>query len=283
MQIYWIENKQKRGPSTVPDVLSMVRSGDLSADTLGWHQGCKDWTPLRELPALADFLADDEKAAEAEEQPEAETPAEKDAEKAAPAPDLQAVAHLLMPGPLPRFIARLMDTALYATFVLGLMYMLHVPYKPYFQPGSPLFWLPLPVLEALMLYQWRSTPGKRWMGIALAMPGRPSFSALLMRSILVFVMGMGCMLFPFNLITLALSYFGLMRSHRTLWDMRAGTLPVLRRAPSAAYTVAGICFLFLCVQLCSQYLQPWVPDMMRELQEQSPEAARLLEDWMPKP
>ncbi len=56
MDIYWIKDKSQCGPSTVPDVISLLQMGELTPETLGWHAGCKKWLPLRELPALADFL-----------------------------------------------------------------------------------------------------------------------------------------------------------------------------------------------------------------------------------
>lgn len=56
MDIYWIKDKHRCGPATVPDVISLVQMGEISPDTKGWHAGCKQWMPLRELPALSDFL-----------------------------------------------------------------------------------------------------------------------------------------------------------------------------------------------------------------------------------
>lgn len=66
MDIYWIKDKQRRGPATVPDILSLVQSGELTPDTLGWHAGCTGWQPLRELPALCDFLREPEPETEEE-------------------------------------------------------------------------------------------------------------------------------------------------------------------------------------------------------------------------
>lgn len=77
MDIYWIQNRQRRGPATVPDVISLVQMGEISPDTLGWHAGCQGWKPLRELPALSDFLNDlhnHSKGGEEEEAPEAVSP-----------------------------------------------------------------------------------------------------------------------------------------------------------------------------------------------------------------
>ena len=68
MDIYWIADKRQCGPATVPDVLSLVQMGELSPDTRGWHAGCENWMPLRELPALADFLKEKEEEPQQQEE-----------------------------------------------------------------------------------------------------------------------------------------------------------------------------------------------------------------------
>ncbi|HIX20727.1 MAG TPA: DUF4339 domain-containing protein, partial [Candidatus Akkermansia intestinigallinarum] len=68
MDIYWIKDKRRCGPATVPDVISLVQMGEISPDTKGWHAGCKQWMPLRELPALSDFLNElEERSAQPED------------------------------------------------------------------------------------------------------------------------------------------------------------------------------------------------------------------------
>lgn len=282
--IYWIENNTRCGPTTVPDMLGRVQRGELTPDTLGWHKGCQGWLPLRELPALADFLAQEEAETEA---PAPDLPPIPPAKEPAAAPpqmtDAELAKKLLslaQPSPGARLLARLIDTALYATLVLALMHLFEMPYHTYLQPGSPLFWLPMPVLEALLLLGWRTTPGKRWMGIYLQpLRGQFRLGELLMRSILVFAMGMGLMLVPLCFITMLISYFSLARRGMTLWDAQAASLPVLRRSISSITIVAALCFLFFSMQLCSQYMMPWLPDILQELHEQSPETADMLKDF----
>ena len=273
MQIYWIHKGQRCGPVSVPDILAKIQLGELSPDSLGWHSGCTEWLPLRDLPALADFL----------NTPSPEEPEE--APAAAPdqptPPDDQFQLKVMLPGPGIRFLARLADLALYATAVLTVMYVLQVPYNRYFQPGTPLFWLPMIFIEAFMLIRWRTTPGKRWLGIGFqSIRGSLTYGAALMRSMLVFILGIGCMNPIFALVTMALSYIGVSRRGVTLWDLRSGTLPMVGKSPSQGKIIFVIIFLFISVQLCSLYLQPWLPDMLQELQENSPEAAHMLEEWM---
>lgn len=277
MQIYWIDKQQRCGPASVPDVLAKVQLGELSPDTQGWHRGCEGWRPLRELPALVDFLGTEQELTEPDTPQAADdSPAQEDEPQPEP-----AVIRLVLPRVIHRLLARVIDTALYATVAMGIMYLLRVPYNPYFQPGSPIFWLPMLAVEAYMLHRWHTTPGKRWLGIRLQSIRQPfTYGAALLRSMLVFVLGMGCMNLLLGLIMLAFSYVRVTRRGATLWDMRTATLPILTSPPTALRIVGILVFLLLAMNMCSLFMQPWLPDMINELQEQSPDAARVLRDWL---
>ena len=274
--IYWIENNTRCGPTTVPDMLGRVQRGELTPDTPGWHKGCAGWVPLRELPALADFLVD-----KAEIPPPAQEPTS--APAAAPEPPKEELhkqlLNLVLPGPGSRLLARLIDIALYATLVLGFMHMFEMPYILYLQPGSPLFWLPFPALEMLLLYCWHTTPGKWWLGIRLQpLRGKFSMGVLLLRSVLVFCMGMGCMILPFSLLAMLLSYLMVKRSGVTVWDMHSASLPVHARRPGIVSTISALCLLYVAMQLCGQYMLPWMPDILQSMHEQFPQWANMMEE-----
>lgn len=86
--IYWIRDKKRCGPATVPDVISLVQMGELTRSTLGWHSGCDKWMPLEKLPALADFLGDLESSPSDVEAEMAPIPGESSpADNVAPRPD----------------------------------------------------------------------------------------------------------------------------------------------------------------------------------------------------
>lgn len=293
MKIYWIENGKRCGPATVPDIISRLELGELSPDTRGWHSGCSDWLPLRELPALADFLSAPPKQAAAAPNPTdtapAPAPAAAEQEPAAhavpeeaPTPEgARQLLRRLMPGAGARLLARLVDMSIYAALVLCVLHMLHAPYNWNYLPGSPLFWLPMPLLEALVLYGFRTTPGKRWLGIHLqSMQGQWTLGRMLMRSALVYIMGLGCMLGSLCLITMALSYFMLSRRGITLWDFRASTLPIHTRRPSAVSAVACFFFIFICMQLCGAYMMDWQPEVMEEIRSISPQWADFIEGYI---
>ena len=50
MDIYYAIGQQKQDPVPAVEIMSMVERGELDADTMGWHRGCKSWMPLKDLP-----------------------------------------------------------------------------------------------------------------------------------------------------------------------------------------------------------------------------------------
>lgn len=287
MRIYWIENGKRCGPATAPDVISKIQLQELTPDTLGWHAGCQGWAPLRELPALADFLHEEtpEEAAPAEPTPDAEPAAEDNA-----APDAAATANAekgaellrrLLPGPLMRLLARALDMSLYMVLAMCIMYYCHAPFKEYFLPSHPLFWLPMPALEALLLYVFHTTPGKYWLGINLnSIQNGWSYGRLLLRSVLVWGMGMGCMIMPVSLVTMAFSYYILTRRGITLWDIRTSTLPILNRRPSVLSIISLAFMVYICSTLSSQYMLPWMPELLEHIRTYAPDMAQMLEQML---
>lgn len=279
MRIYWIANGKQCGPATVPDILAKLELGELTPETLGWHSGSGDWRPLRELPALAEYFAAAAKEKAAKEEPPPALPPLPDAPPVdAPLPDKATV---ILPRPGIRFAARALDMSIYAALVLGIMYTFQVPFHRYLQPGSITFWLPLVLLEACMLHRWGATPGKMIMGIRIRrLSGRMSFQAALKRSMLVFLLGVGCMMPLLSIVMLAMSYFRVKNRGLAVWDLFSTSLPLLVARPSAARKILVAVGIFLCFQLSANYLQPWVPDMLQELREQDPASAQMLEDYL---
>jgi uncharacterized RDD family membrane protein YckC len=49
MQIYLGRNGKQIGPFTLERVQEKLEDGDLRLSDLGWHEGMKDWVPLREM------------------------------------------------------------------------------------------------------------------------------------------------------------------------------------------------------------------------------------------
>lgn len=257
----------------MPDVLSMLQLGELKPDTLGWHTGCEQWLPLRELPALADFFA---------EEPALEEPppiAVELGEKLPPnLPPL--LFDVILPGPMARFLARMVDMGLYASLLLGVFYVMKVPYADHLQPGSMFFWLPWVLIEACLISQCGVTPGKWLLGIRMqSTKGKLRFPSALLRSVIAFILGLGCMYAPFLFVMLIISYFSVRRRGVAIWDVNSAIVPMMASAPTPARKVGACLAIFLCIQLSGNFMRPWLPDMIDIIRERDPKAAQVLEEW----
>lgn len=289
MDIYWIKDDRRCGPATVPDVISLVQLGELTPDTPGWHRGCKNWVPLRTLPALKDFLKEQEEEQAHEEEKEPELPpiplAEHETGEGEPNLPEGAV-RVCLPRPWQRLLARLMDMALYAAVVLAVLRLGKVGYDAMLTPGHPIFWLPYILLEAYLLMHDGSTPGKLLMGIRVLNVGGASsnltYRTALLRSILVFLFGMGMCILPLSLIMPAIAYFAVRSRGFALWDARSNTLPVVVvKVPfTHCLLTLGICVGALL--LIGSLVQPWIPEIMARIQRESPAMADTLRKWMPQ-
>ena len=277
MQIYWISDGEKHGPASVPDVESMLQLGELSPTTLGWHTGCEKWMPLRELPALADAQLD--------------TPPE----GVAPAPPISVelgeklpphlpslIFDVVVPGPMARFLARMVDMALYTTVVMGILYMLKAPYSENLLPGGIVFWAPLVVIEACLIYLRGATPGKWLLGIRMQfVKGRTSYLASFVRSAMAFVLGLGCMFPVLVVVMLAFSYFSVRRRGVAIWDVNTSIVPMIASTPPTALRKFYACLLiYLCMVLSSAFIQPWLPDILDSMRERDPVVTQAFEEWL---
>lgn len=291
MDIYWIKDKKKHGPATVPDVISLVQMGELTPDTLGWHAGCSNWAPLRELPALVDFLGELQNRSKEADEPQTKEKPEAQPTEAQPVvqmevtlPQSQAIDSreaVTLPLPRTRLMARLIDSSLYAAIAGGVVYLLQIPFSDML---LPLFWAPMVFIEAALLTYLGTTPGKRMMGIAVSTFGQSStpmtFSRALFRSLSVNIIGMGCYLFPVGIVTILISYFMLTRRGITMWDAQCMTLPLQRRKASVRHFLLAGIIIYTSLQLMSQAIIR-TPGTLEMLEQTSPEMAQTLRDMMP--
>lgn len=314
MEVYWIKDKQRRGPATVPDVISLVQMGEISPDTLGWHPGCQGWMPLRELPALADFLNDLHNRSKGEAAPPKPSPLEAKPTgnkegHGMPSPDTEPEAPLstetshpkedglptadqaerkvqcrYLPNPLTRLIARFVDCGLYASLAMGILYLSHVPFSEYLLPTNSLFWAPLVLIEAYCTSRWNTTPGKALLGISISTFGSQQemgFGRAFSRSVSVFILGMGMFLPLIAGITMLVSYFILTRKGICLWDARVLTLPTLKQPVKPNRVVLGVIIIFFTFQLTSFFMQPWMPAMIQAIEQTSPQTGQMLRNFLP--
>lgn len=292
MQIYWIEDKQKRGPIAVPDIIARIQMGEIDPETtLGWHNGCEKWIPLKELPALADFITDmcnkSKQKEEAQATPEDEidkllTPAEPD--KTTPDKVPVPVAVLTTPTFSERMIARLTDYAIYAAIFMSICYLFKVPYNQHLLCTDPLFWLPTILIESYLLARFGATPGKNLMGItvrSLLDGNKPSMGCTLSRSIGVFIMGMGCFFPLISVVMMIIAYNMINKGSLTLWDTRARTiaLKLPGKRPSKPLCIFIIIVSYFIVNFC---MIPWLPDIINQLISLYPKMAEYLKQLYPE-
>lgn len=293
MDIYWVKDGRRSGPATVPDMISLVRSGELSPDTLGWHAGCKEWMPLRELPALVDFLAETaaEHTAESSSEdlppvPPAESVSEQGSE-----PQPAGVARVWLPSPSTRLLARCVDVVLYMGLVYAAVYVQQLPYSPEMLPSSPLFWLGFIAAEAALLAFFGTTPGKSFFHIRLVAFSEGMAEPLgllrsLGRALMVFVGGMGMMCSFLPVVMCGFSWWMLRKHGITYWDARMSTFPAQSRPTGFGRRLLALLVIFFCLEVAGLCLQPWMPALIEDISARSPEAAESLQKIfteLPKP
>ena len=49
-------NGQQVGPAGIQAIAQMVSSGQVNGDTLAWCNGMANWTPMKDIPALASLF-----------------------------------------------------------------------------------------------------------------------------------------------------------------------------------------------------------------------------------
>ncbi len=290
MDIYWIKDKKRCGPATVPDVISMVQMGELSPDTLGWHTGCAGWSPLSTLPALEEALKEkNDNGGDEAKLPPLPPPASQTPLPQSPAIDVtinhqppakEQQAQIKLPAPWVRLLARLVDCSIYAAIAATVVALCGLNFNNIIMP---LFWAPMIILEALLLSRRGATPGKMLMGITIGTIGtnqKLTFRRALYRSISVNVIGMGCLLFPVALITITFSYFMLTKRGITIWDAQSLTLPLQVRKTNFGHGAAAVIIMYAMTQITG-YSLLYTPGALESIEQVSPDTAKQLREIMP--
>lgn len=281
MDIYWIADKKKCGPVTVPDIISRVQMGELSPDTKCWHAGCEQWMPLRELPALVDFLA--EKNAEAEQEPphSPEAPVASEPERPAGLPE--NAVRVYLPSPASRLLARLVDMSLYTAVFYTATYLRQISFDPALLPSNPLVWLGFVVLEALLVYFLGGTPGKFLLGIQVRRVGEEpmTLGSSLSRALMVFIGGMGMMVSILPLFMMGFSWWQLRTRGMTMWDARCRTLPIMFKPMMVLRQFTAVFIIIITFNITITCMEPWLEPMVQQVEQQSPEMGQVLRGMMP--
>lgn len=255
LQIYVAIANKKAGPFTLFQVEERLRRGELTEDSLGWYEGVDEWKPLEELPPFESFfrLRDVERENERRR---------KEAENVAAFEKRQAEA---LPKtavrPWTRFCARHLDFFFFLTACLVIYSGLRsagwieadmarfIDFFPIFVPIFVPIWH---LLEAYFINQWGSTPGKALVGIHItdSEGNRLTTGASIRRSLGVYVLGLGCYLFPISIVASLFGYYFLKKNRRSFWDVSAESY--VHHAPLQArhvlWPVALIFLLFTIFQ-----------------------------------
>lgn len=273
MDIYWIQDREKKGPLPEVEVISMLEAGLIPENARAWHAGCSEWVRIHDLPALKEVFAvrkkDEERRNEGEEILEDETA---DSADANPLPEENKTAveegtPLVVPYPYVRFLGRMADVMMHMTLYLAVLRGFGVAFNPDFLPGSyeALLYLCLPMvlIETAFLGALGTTPGKAVLGVSVRdyRGKRLSFSTAFRRSLFVMVLGLGCFAPSLMLLALFFSWWWVRRFGFTPWDRKLGTTDVLNESLTLRKVVMTLVLIILCLQIMYVLLIPWLPEM----------------------
>lgn len=250
MDIWIIRDGEKVGPIHDFEVRKKIESGELAPTTPAWHEGLGEWRPLAKIELFT-------REFELLEKPQPNKETEDKFDKLITSPPLPPppTSHYIR-----RFWARWFDLQLYAGIwwiamwgagqnieaALTNQWILFFQFVPWF------------VLEAFLIYKFRTTPGKWFLGIkVLNKDGTPlDLSASTRRSLRVMFTGVGFAYQPLALFCQALSLFTAKRLGEALWDYVGSHK--LETAPLRPARVISLVILFFgALQLQSIVVSPY--------------------------
>ncbi|MFM7180048.1 MAG: RDD family protein [Verrucomicrobiales bacterium] len=223
MRIFLAENGQKTGPFHPWEVRGRLERGEVTEKILGWHEGCENWMPLKDLPALG--------LQERSEEP-VPPPLPEDFTNRDGAPASGENRNVLYPDgepprPWSRFLARSMDLMIWFTICVAFLRIIGQPIVPFLlNPVQLLIAYSLMALpESICLSVFGTTPGKILLGLRVVNKGGGGFPAPAVawqRSLLVLVIGNACYYSLAAMVAWLFHYVGLMRNSSTWWDRKLG-------------------------------------------------------------
>jgi uncharacterized RDD family membrane protein YckC len=217
MEVWVIQDGEKRGPMPDYEVRRRIAAGEFDAGTPAWHGGMDEWGTLGGLPMF---------------EREFQLPFNGIGEP--PQEELDEDFAVQQPPPLPqkpafgrRFWARWLD--LYAYSGLWWISLWAVGQdigatlmNPWIILGQYIPWF---VIETLLIHHFGTTPGKWLLGLRVTNEdgSRPSLAEATRRSsrVLFIGIGMGWWL-PLSLICMLLAWFTAHRYGRPIWDQAGG-------------------------------------------------------------
>lgn len=208
MEFWIVEDGEKRGPLQSYEVRERIQRGDLDGSELAWHGELDEWRALKEMDVFRSEFEEPEPEPQEVEAPPLPEPA---------------------PQPFLRFWARWFDVFLYMAVIFGVLWVTgqditEAILTPVFRG---LWFLPYLILEALSMHYYKTTPGKFLLGLRVVTADEQALSlgAALLRSLRVFILGMGVFYWPWLLpiVCHALCCWYTFKHGQAPWDILAGT------------------------------------------------------------
>lgn len=203
MILWIIQDGKKLGPLEDYEVREMIREGKVSRDTRVWHEGADGWLSASDLGVLAnEFVAPEEKR--------------------------EAIQIRLTPFKAwPRLGARLIDYLIYESILHSFSILCGVNL---WKGGDSSGWvvigivLPVILMEAAMVGSLGFTPGKWLLGLRVETLGgqRLSTGQAFVRSMRVWVLGMGMFIPLMMIIGCCMSLWFGKKKGGMLWDLQSG-------------------------------------------------------------
>lgn len=223
---FYALNNQVEGPVPAFDLLELIANRRISMDSLVWRDGMEEWCPATEVGELGSLipppLPDGRELDSANSgQSTLGSPPVVSQPRSASDPTHTVASGRTGTHPWQRWLARVVDVYVVFAFVLGVVMLfagISVPNNGLlFGLALLVCWIPV---EALLLSNWGTTPGKALMNIRVVRTdGRYlTTGEALGRAINVWISGLAFGIPIANLFTLLGSYNRLKKTGATSWD-----------------------------------------------------------------
>ena len=226
MQIYIAPGGVREGPLSIFQVEERIRAGELTSDTLGWHDGLEEWKPVSDLSPFQG-LFERIKVEEAVELSESIRAAHDQSDE---------ISSEIRPWI--RFVARLCDQMLMLHLTVAFVWLgeslgwFEVDYRVVMRLPAVLL-LAWVGIESYLLSIYGTTPGKAFVGLRVEkLNGSiPSFAEGFRRSLSVLVIGMGMGLVGVQQVAQIIHFFIVRKTGEAFWDRGLGLRVCYTRLP----------------------------------------------------
>ena len=265
MKVWLIINEEKSGPFETFAVRDRIDSGELTHETLCWHQGAASWAPLGDVAQFETMFDEAEEVSDLVTPPPIPQSVKEQAEKIK-----QALSDELSKAPplyaVRRFFARMHDFLLYMVVIFAVFQekMIELAQGESVLPLLAVGFAYV-LLDAIMVHIWKASPGKFLLGLrttdALGHAIPLKFSVL--RSLRVWILGLGMGIVEIWPLSLGISWFLSRRFGYFLWDTPK-RYRVVARPFSGIYVLAYVASIFAMSFLLNVSLPEKMLDEMKQ-------------------